>query len=126
MTGIDPVPMATPAALSILQDTELTAVNVWKYGVTLTFNNQLLTITVESNAEFSAPGRVEVFQQEVIVAFGARMLTLIGYHVVGVSIRDDKVLTLTFSDGSKVTLRPDASGHESYSINLPDNSMFIG
>lgn len=126
MTGIDPVPMASPAALSILQDTELTAVNVWKYGVTLKFNNQLLSITVESNAEVSAMGRVEVFQQEVIVAFGARMLTLIGFHVVGVAIGDDKVLTLSFSEGSKVTLRPDVSGYESYSVNLPDNSMFIG
>jgi len=126
MTGLDPNPGASPADLKCLQDAELTGVNVWKYGVTLTFNNRPLTITVESNAEFQAQGRAEVFQQEVIVAFGARMLSLIGSNVVEVSINTGKMLTLLFTDGSKVTLRPDPTGNESYSVNLPDGSLFIG
>jgi hypothetical protein len=126
MTGLDPIPGASPADLKCLQNAELTGVNVWKHGVTLTFNNRPLTITIESNAEFQAQGRAEVFQQEVIVAFGARMLSLISLNVVEVSVSTGKTLTLLFSDGSRVTLRPDASGYESYSVNLPDGSLFIG
>ena len=126
MTGINPIPGASASDLAILQDAELTSVNVWKHGVTLGFNNRPLTVTIESNAEFQAQGRAEVFQQEVIVAFGARMLSLIGCNVVEVGVTGDRVLSLIFSDGSKVTLRPDATGYESYSVNLPDGSLFIG
>ena len=126
MTGTDPIRNASAADLACLQDAELTGVFVWKYGVTLSFNNQPLTITVESNAEFRAQGRAEIFQQEVIVAFGARMLSLLGYNVVGFAVADDKTLSLNFSDGSKVTLRPEETGYESYSVNLPDGSLFIG
>lgn len=126
MSGIDPVPGASPADLACLKDAELTGVNVWQYGVTLSFNNRPLTVTVESNAEFQAQGRAEVFQQEVIVAFGARMLSLIGATVGDIDVSSGRVLTLRFSDGSRVTLRPDATGHESYSVNLPDGTLFIG
>lgn len=126
MTGFDPMPGASPADLACLKDAELTGVNVWQYGVTLTFNNRPLTVTVESNAEFQAQGRAEIFQQEVIVAFGARMLSLIGCHVAEIGVTDSRTLTLLFSDGSRVTLRPDTTGYESYSVNLPDGSLFIG
>jgi hypothetical protein len=126
MTGISSIPSADGADFASLQGAELTGVFVWKYGVTLSFNNQPLTITVESNAEFQAQGRAEVYKQEVIVAFGARMLSLVGCNVVGVAVEDDKTLTLSFSEGSKVTLRPDETGYESYSVNLPDGSIFIG
>jgi hypothetical protein len=126
MSGLEPNPGASPADLACLKDAELTGVNVWQYGVTLSFNHRPLIVTIESNAEFQAQGRAEVFQQEVIVAFGARMLSLIGSNVVEVSINTGKMLTLLFTDGSKVTLRPDATGNESYSVNLPDGSLFIG
>jgi hypothetical protein len=39
---------------------------VWKYGVSLGFNDEPLTITVESNAEFQSEGRTEIFSQEII------------------------------------------------------------
>lgn len=126
MTGIGPFPTASAPDLGCLQDAELTGVLVWKYGVTLRFNDQPLTLTVESNAEFHTQGRVEVFQQEVIVAFGARVLALLGCTIVAFNVSSDKTLTLNFSDGSGVTLRPDATGFESYSVNFPDGTMFIG
>jgi hypothetical protein len=126
MSGLEPNPGASPADLACLKDAELTGVNVWQYGVTLSFNHRPLIVTIESNAEFQAQGRAEVFQQEVIVAFGARMLSLIGWTVVEIDVSAGRILTLVFADGSKVTLRPDATGHESYSVNLPDGSLFIG
>ena len=92
------------SALSVLQGAELTGVFVWKYGVTLSFDNRPdhnpLTITVESNAEFRAQGRAEIFNQEVIVAFGARMLSLVGFAVREVTVTDGKMLTLAFDEGS--------------------------
>lgn len=126
MTGIDAIPNASAVDLGCLQDAELTGVSVWKHGVTLGFNNGPLTITVESNAGFQAQGRTDVFQQEVIVAFGARMLSLLGYTIVAIALHNKKTLILSFSDGSMVTLRPDDTGHESYNVALPDGSMFIG
>ena len=124
MTGINAIPSASGADFACLQDAELTGVFVWKYGVTLSFNNQPLTITVESNAEFQAQGRAEIYKQEVIVAFGARMLSLVGFNVASVALDSDKSLTLSFSEGSRVTLRPDETGYESYCVSLPDGSMF--
>ena len=126
MSNAGPIRNASAADLACLQDAELTGVNVWKYGVTLCFSNQPLTITVESNAEFRAQGRAEFFQQEVIVAFGARVLALLGCNVVRVAVEGEKTLSLDFSEGSKVTLRPDETGYESYSVSLPDGSLFIG
>ncbi len=118
------------AGLSILEGAELTGVFVWKFGVTLSFGDRPdqnpLTITVESNAEFRAQGRAEIYNQEVIVAFGARMLALVGFAVREIAVTDGKTLTLAFEEGSALTLRPDSTGYESYTVNLPDGSMFVG
>ncbi|MET0445506.1 MAG: DUF6188 family protein [Pseudorhodoplanes sp.] len=122
----EPVFLTDSSALAMLQGTELTGVQVWKYGVALSFDNKPLTITIESNAEFRARGQTEIYNQEVIVAFGARMLSLVGQHVTTVGVTDGKVLALSFDEGSNLTLRPDSSGHESYSVNLPDGSIFVG
>lgn len=121
-----PVPIAAASDLAILQGAELTGVFVWKYGVTLSFDNKPLTITVESDAELRSQGRTEIYNQEVIVAFGARILSLVGFCVRDMSVTDDKVLKLAFDEGSSLTLRPDSSGYESYSVNLPDGSLFVG
>lgn len=121
-----PIILADASALAILHGTELTGVFVWKYGVTLSFDNKPLSITVESNGEFRAQGRTEIYNQEVIVAFGARMLSLVGFAVREIDITEDKVLTLAFDEGSSLTLRPDSSGYESYTVNLPDGSIFVG
>jgi hypothetical protein len=121
----DPIRPASAENLASLQAAELTGVFVWKFGVTLSFNNQPLTITVESNAEFRTQGRTEIYNQEVIVAFGARMLSLVGRNVVNVAVAD-KTVALTFDEGSMLTLRPDATGYESYIVNLPDGSVFVG
>jgi hypothetical protein len=125
-----PISIADASALAILQGAELTGVFIWKFGATLSFDNKPddkpLTITVENNAEFRAQGRIESYNQEVIVAFGARILSLIGFSVRDLQITDDKVLTLSFDEGSAVTLRPDSTGFESYTVNLPDGSIFVG
>lgn len=121
-----PISLASASDLAILQGAELTGVFVWKYGVTLSFDNKPLTITVENDAELHSQGRTEIYNQEVIVAFGARVLSLVGFAVRDMSVTDDKVLTLAFDEGSSVTLRPDSSGSESYSVNLPDGSLFVG
>jgi hypothetical protein len=122
------------SALAVLQGAELTGVFVWKYGVTLSFDNRpdgnadgtSLSITVENNAEFRAQGRAEIYNQEVIVAFGARMLALVGFAVRDVNVTDGKTLTLAFEEGSALRLRPDSTGYESYTVNLPDGSIFVG
>jgi hypothetical protein len=121
-----PIFIEDASALAILQGAELTSVHVWKFGVSLGFDNKPLTITIESNAEFRTRGQTEIYNQEVIVAFGARILSLVGQHVTEVGVTDGKVLALSFDEGSNLTLRPDSSGHESYSVNLPDGSIFIG
>jgi len=126
MTAEGSIPFASVADLAILKDAELTTVTVWKYGVTLSFNDDPLTITVENNAEFQAQGRTEIFNQEIIIGFGARMLSLIGRRVSEMQATEDKSITLSFDDGARLVLRPDDSGYESYTVNLPNGSIFIG
>ena len=120
------VPIADAADLAQFKDAELTSVLVWKFGVTLSFNDEPLSLTVESNAQFQAQGRTEIYNQEIIVAFGARMMSLVGRHVTDVLATDDKTFALSFDDGSRLTLRPDSSGYECYTVNLPNGSIFVG
>jgi hypothetical protein len=126
MTAEGSIPLAAATDLAVLEGAELTNVSVWKYGVTLRFNNEPLTITVENNAELQSLGRTEIFNQEIIVGFGARMLSLIGRCVSAMQATDDKTIALQFDDGSTLVLRPDASGYESYTVNLPNGSIFVG
>jgi hypothetical protein len=126
MTADDPIPTASLADLESFKAAELTSVMVWKFGVTLAFNNEPRTVTVESGIEFRSQGRTEVYNQEIIVAFGARVLSLMGRRVVELKATDDKILSFEFDEGSVLTLRPDDTGYESYSINLPDGSVFTG
>jgi hypothetical protein len=126
MTADDPIPTASLADLESFKAAELTSVMVWKFGVTLAFNNEPCTVTVESGIEFRSQGRTEVYNQEIIVAFGARVLSLMGRRVVELKATDDKILSFEFDEGSVLTLRPDDTGYESYSINLPDGSVFTG
>jgi hypothetical protein len=120
------IPSATAADLEGFKGAELTSVIVWKFGVSLTFNDEPRVITIESNAEFHSQGRTEVYNQEIIVGFGARALTLIGRRVIDLVATEDKTFSLSFDDGSKLTLRPDSSGYECYTVNLPNGSIFIG
>jgi hypothetical protein len=122
----EPIPSTTAADLASFKGAELTGVSVWKTGVTLSFNNEARTITVENNAEFRSYGRIETYNQELIVALGARVLSLMGHCAVEVKTLDDKTFALTFDDGAILTLRPDGSGYECYTVNLPDGSIFIG
>lgn len=126
MSADDPIPVASLADLESFKAAELTSVMVWKFGVTLAFNNEPRTVTVESNVEFRSQGRTEIYNQEIIVAFGARILSLMGHRVVELKAPDDKILSFEFDEGSVLTLRPDDTGYESYSINLPDGSVFTG
>lgn len=126
MTADDPIPAASLADLESFKGAELTSVNVWKFGVTLVFNDEARTVTVESGIEFRSQGRTEVYNQEIIVAFGARILSLMGRHVVELKATEDKILSFEFDEGSVLTLRPDDTGYESYAINLPDGSVFTG
>jgi hypothetical protein len=126
MSADDPIPTASLADLESFKAAELTSVMVWKFGVTLAFNNEPRTVTVESSVEFRSQGRTEIYNQEIIVAFGARILSLMGHRVVELKATDDKILSFEFDEGSVLTLRPDDTGYESYSINLPDGSVFTG
>ena len=126
MSADDPIPTASLADLESFKAAELTSVMVWKFGVTLAFNNEPRTVTVESNVEFHSQGRTEIYNQEIIVAFGARILSLMGHRVVELKAPDDKILSFEFDEGSVLTLRPEDTGYESYSINLPDGSVFTG
>ena len=126
MSADDPIPMASLDDLESFKAAELTSVSVWKFGVTLAFNDEPRTITVESGIEFRSQGRTEVYNQEIITAFGARILSLMGRRVVELKATDDKILSFEFDEGSVLTLRPDDTGTESYAINLPDGSMFTG
>lgn len=126
MSADDPIPAASLADLESFKAAELTSVMVWKFGVTLAFNNEPRTVTVESNVEFRSQGRTEIYNQEIIVAFGARILSLMGHRVVELKATDDKILSFEFDEGSVLTLRPEDTGYESYSINLPDGSVFTG
>ena len=126
MTMDNPIPSATAADLASFKGAELTGVSVWKTGVTLTFNNEARTITIENNAEFRSHGRTETYNQELIVALGARVLSLMGHCAVEVQALEDRSLTLTFDDGAILALRPDGSGYECYTVNLPNGSIFVG
>jgi hypothetical protein len=99
---------------------------VWKFGVTLSFNDEPRTITIENNIEFRSEGRTEVYNQEIIVAFGARILSLMNRRVIELRASEDKILSFEFDDGSMLTLRPDDTGYESYTVNLPNGSVFTG
>ena len=122
----DDIPSTAAADLTSFKGAELTGVSVWKTGVTLSFNNEARMITIENNAEFRSYGRIETYNQELIVALGARVLSLIGHCAVEVQALEDKTFALTFDDGAILVLRPDGSGYECYTINLPDGSIFIG
>ena len=100
MTMDNPIPIATAADLASFKGAELTGVSVWKTGVTLSFNNEARTITIENNAEFRSHGRTETYNQELIVALGARVLSLMGQRVVDVQALEDKTFALTFDDGA--------------------------
>jgi Family of unknown function (DUF6188) len=126
MTAEGSIPFAGVADLAILKGAELTSVSVWKYGVALSFNDEPLSITVENNAEFQSQGRTEIFNQEIIVGFGARMLALVGRRVSDMQATEDKTIALSFDDGARLVLRPDDSGYESYTVNLPNGSIFVG
>jgi len=126
MTMDNPIPSATAADLASFKGAELTGVSVWKAGVTLSFNNEARTIVIENNAEFRSHGRAETYNQELIVALGARVLSLMGHRVVEVQALDDRSLTLTFDYSTILALRPDGSGYECYTVNLPDGSIFVG
>jgi hypothetical protein len=126
MTANDPIPTASLSDLESFKGVELTGVTVWKFGVTLAFNDEPRTVTVESGIELRTQGRTEVYNQEIVVAFGARILSLMGRRVVELTATDDKILSFEFDEGSVLTLRPDGTGTESYSINLPDGSVFAG
>jgi hypothetical protein len=126
MTMDGSIPSAAAADLESFKDAELTNVTVWKYGVSLTFNDEPRVITVESNAEFHCQGRTEIYNNEIIIGLGARTLSLIGRRVIEVLATEDKTFALTFDDGSKLTLRPDSSGYECYTVNLPNGSIFVG
>ena len=82
MTADDPISAASLSDLESFKGAELTGVTVWKFGVTLSFNNEPRSITIESNVEFRSQGRTEAYNQEIIVAFGARILSLMNRHVV--------------------------------------------
>jgi hypothetical protein len=126
MSADNPIPTASLADLESFKGAELTGVNVWKFGVTLAFNGEPRTITVESGIEFRSQARTEVYNQEIIVAFGARILWLMGRRVVELKATGDKIISFEFDEGSVLTLRPDDTGYESYVINLPDGSVFTG
>ncbi len=78
MSADDPIPTASLADLESFKAAELTSVMVWKFGVTLAFNNEPRTVTVESSVEFRSQGRTEIYNQEIIVAFGARIVVADG------------------------------------------------
>ena len=126
MTANDPVPMASLSDLESFKGAELTSVRVWKFGVALSFNDEPRTVTVESGIEFRSQGRTEVYNQEIIVAFGARILSLMNRRVVELRATEDNILSFEFDDGSVLTLRPDDTGTESYTVNLPNGSVFAG
>jgi len=126
MTADDPISVASLADLESFKGAELTGVTVWKFGVTLSFNDEPRTITIENNVEFRSEGRTEVYNQEIIVAFGARILSLMNRRIVELRTSEDKILSFEFDEGSMLTLRPDDTGYESYTVNLPNGSVFVG
>ena len=126
MTADDPISVASLSDLESFKGAELTSVMVWKFGVTLSFNDEPRSITIESNVELRFQGRTEVYNQEIIVAFGARILSLMNRRVVELRASEDKILSFEFDEGSVLTLRPDDAGYENYTVNLPNGSVFAG
>jgi len=126
MTADDPISQASLSDLETFKGAELTSVTVWKFGVTLAFNNEPRSVTIESGAEFRTQGRTEIYNQEIIVAFGARILSLMNRRIVELRATDAKILSFEFDEGSMLTLRPDDTGYESYTVNLPNGSLFAG
>jgi hypothetical protein len=49
-----------------------------------------------------------------------------GHCAVAVQALEDRSFALTFDDGAILTLRPDGSGYECYTVNLPNGSIFVG
>ena len=126
MTSHSDIGKASASSLESFKGAKLTSVNVWKFGVTLGFNNEPRTITVENGIELRSQGRTESYNQEVVVAFGARILALMNRRIIELRTTEEKVLSFEFDEGSILTLRPDGTGYESYTINLPDGSVFVG
>ena len=120
----EPPPMAPQ--LESFKGAELTSVNVWKFGVTLAFNDEQRTITVEGPVEFRSQGHIESYNQEIIVAFGARVLSLMGRRIVGIEASADNSLLFEFDEGTTLRLLPDETGYECYQIDLPDGTMIVG
>jgi len=118
--------IASTADLASFTGAELTHVHVWKTGVMLSFNDEPRTLTIEGGAELRAQGRVESYNQEIVVALGARVLSLIGRCVLDARATDDRIFSLAFDDGTILTLQPDGSGYECYNVNLPDGAVFAG
>jgi len=126
MTQNEQTPIASIADLESFKGAELTSVSVWKFGATLVFNDEPRSVTVESGVEFRSQGRTEVYNQEIIVAFGARILSLMGRRVVELTATDDKILSFEFDEGSVLTLRLPLAGRDVDCVHLPDGSVFAG
>jgi hypothetical protein len=115
MTQFRPVPE------DALKGKELTTVSVWKFGVTLIFDEDAFTITIENNAQLDSPGRErELYNQERIVAFGAQVVSLIGRRIAALNISEDGTLKIGFDEESTVLVRRDPSGYESYQLGCSD------
>lgn len=119
------VPAANPSAFT---GAELTDVSVWKYGVSLGFNDAPMAITIEGNAGIKASGKSESYDAQGGTALGLRLLELLGRKVTSVAFETtSKLFVVVFDNGAELTLRPNAgSGYETYQINLPDGSMLVG
>ena len=119
------VPAANPAAFT---GAELTDVSVWKYGVSLGFNDAPMAITIEGDAEIKADGKSETYYAQGSTALGARLLEQLGRKVTSVAFENtSKLFVVVFDNGTELTLRPNtASGYETYQINMPDGSMLVG
>ena len=126
MTSADPKPDIPRADPSIFKDAVLTSVMVWKYGVSLSFNDEPMAITIEGNAEIRSNGRSENHDAQGGIALGARLLELLDRKVVSVAYDEKaKALVLAFDGSVELTLRPDDTGYESYQINVPGRSPLI-
>jgi hypothetical protein len=119
------VPAANPSAFT---GAELTDIAVWKFGVSLGFNDAPMAITIEGHAEIRTNGQSQTYDAEGGIALGARLLELLGRKVSAVAYdQAAKVLALTFDGGVELTLRPSTqSGYETYQVNMPDGSMLVG
>ena len=102
--------------------------SVWKYGVSLGFNDAPMAITIEGDAEIKANGKSETYDAQGGTALGARLLEQLGRKVTSVAFETtSKLFVVVFDNGTELTLRPNAgSGYETYQINMPDGSMLVG